>query len=246
MPISSEDNNQVLSIGYPVSGEPDRVIRRPDKGLVMKFFPNLVVKDYSSQPEHPGISLEEQTCRLSAEIAAYRRFGELKCPFVPKLLEASLEQRWFAVSLVDGSNLLELFQAGRCRFSIRNILSQVDQINRWLRVHNFGNLRSNIKDFVLDPADKLHLVDFETYSPSSEQVIDIYEAVIYDILERILIRKGRKAKLTGQFLRFSINVFLKRPFKTVYLMIRCLFYELWNSRFFSRVIRIRSKLKPNL
>ncbi len=247
MPISSEDNNQVLSIGYPVCGEPDRVIRRPDKGLVMKFFPNLVVKDYSSQPEHPGISREEQTCRFNAEIAAYRRFGELKCPFVPKLLEASLEQRWFAVSLVHGSNLLELFQARQCRFSMRYVLSQIDQMNRWLRVHNFGSFGSNIKDFIMDSAGKLYLVDFESYSPPSNHIraVDIYEAIIYDIVERILIRKSRKANLTGQFLRFSINAFLKRPVKTLYLMIRCLLYELWNSRFCSRIFRIRSKLNQN-
>jgi len=247
MPVSSEGNKPVSSIRNSICGGPDRVIRRPEKGLVMKFFPNRVIKDYSAQPEHPDISREEQTCRLSAEIAAYRRFAESECPFVPKLLETSVEQRWFAVSLVQGSNLLELFQAGQRRFSMRHILSQIDEINRWLRVHNFGNFGSNIKDFVLDPAGKLYLVDFETYlsdSPTAK-TIDIYEAIIYDILERTLIRKSRKAKLTGQFLCFSINIFLKRPVKTIRLMMRCLLHEFRSSRFFSRIVKVRSRPRPN-
>lgn len=238
MPINSESNKPVLPIRNSICDEPDRIIRRTDKGLVMKFLPNCVIKDYSAQPEHPDISRKEQTCRLIAEIAAYRRFEELECPFVPKLLEASVEQRWFAISLVHGSNLLELFQAGQCWFSMRHVLWQIDEINCWLRVYNFGNLGNNIKDLVLDPAGKLYLVDFETYSPNSRnnKTIDIYEAIIYDILERILIRKGRKAKLTGQFLRFSISIFLKRPVKTIRLMMCCLLRELRNSRLF------RSKL----
>jgi hypothetical protein len=213
----------------------------------MKFLSDRVIKDYSAQPGHPDISCEEQTRRLIAEVSAYRRFAELGCPFVPELLDASIEQRWFAVSLVNGSNLLELFQARQCRFSMHHILRQIDEMNRWLKVYNFGDLGSNIKDFVLDPAGKLYLVDFETYSPDSSGAgtMDIYEAIIYDILERILIRKVRKAKLTGQFLRFSIKLFLKRPFKTIRLMMRCLLHELRNLQFFSGISRVRSRLRPN-
>jgi hypothetical protein len=231
MPISSESNKPVLSIRNSICDEPDRVIRRTDKGLVMKFLPNCVIKDYSAQPEHPDISREEQTRRLIAEIAAYRRFEELECPFVPKLLEASVEQRWFAIFLVQGDNLFELFQANQCRFSMRHIIRQIDEMNRWLRVYNFGDFGNKLKDCVLDPAGKLYLVDFETYSPNSRnnKTIDIYEAIIYDLVDRILIRKKRTAKLTGQVLRFSINIFLKRPVKTIRLMMRCLLHELRNS-----------------
>ncbi|MBN1392856.1 MAG: hypothetical protein JW947_08655 [Sedimentisphaerales bacterium] len=224
--MTDRDNNPALSIGGSVCGEPDNVIRRPEKGLVMKFFPDRVIKDYSAQPEHPEITRDEQTRRLTSEIAAYRRFEELKCPFVPKLLDVSIEQRWFAVSLVQGSNLLELFEAGKCRFSMRQILSKIDEINLWLRVHNFGDFGNKLKDFVLAPEGKLYLVDFETEagSPSDSKTTDIYEAIIYDLLERILIRKSRKAKLTRQFLLFSLNVFLKRPVKTIRLTIRCLLH----------------------
>jgi tRNA A-37 threonylcarbamoyl transferase component Bud32 len=230
MPISSEGNKPVSSIGNSICGELDKIINRPEKGLVMKFFSDRVIKDYSAQPKHPDISREEQTRRLIAEVSAYRRFEELDCPFVPKLLEASIEQRRFAISLVQGDNLLELFQTNQCRFSMRHIIHQIDEMNCWLGVHGFGNLGNKIKDFVLEPAGKLYLVDFETYSPDSRntKTIDIYETIIYDLLERILIRKGRKAKLTGQFLHFSISIFLKRPVKTVYLMMRCLLHELRN------------------
>jgi hypothetical protein len=227
--MTDRDN---ISMGGSVVGEPDNVIRRPEKGLVMKFFSDHVIKNYSAQPEHPEITREEQTRRLTAEIAAYRRLEELKCPFVPKLLDASVEKRWFAVSLVQGSNLLELFEAGGCRFSMRHILSQIDEINRWLRVHNFGDFGNKLKDFVPDSEGKLYLVDFETYSTSSSdaKIVDIYETIIYDLLERILIRKSRTAKLTGQFLRFSVNVFLKRPVKTIRLATRCLLHEFRNTK----------------
>jgi hypothetical protein len=218
--MTGRDN---ISMGCSVVGEPDNVIHRPEKGLVMKFFPDRVIKDYSASPEHPEITREEQTRRLTSEIAAYRRFKELECTFVPKLIDASVEQRWFAVSLVQGSNLLELFEAGKCRFSMRHILSQIDEINSWLRIHNFGDFGNKLKDFVLSSEGKLYLVDFETQAKlvSERKATDIYEAIIYDLLERILICKSRKAKLTRQFLNFSLSVFLKRPVKTVRLTIRC-------------------------
>jgi hypothetical protein len=223
MLMTDRDN---ISIRGSVVDEPDNVIHRPEKGLVMKFFPDRVIKDYSAQPEHPEITREEQTRRLTAEIAAYRRFKELECPFVPKLLDASVEQRWFAVSLVQGNNLLELFEAGQRRYSMRKILSQIDEINSWLRIQNFGDFGNKLKDFVLSSEGKLYLVDFETQAklPSDNKTTDIYEAIIYDLLERILIRKNRKAKLTRQFLNFSLNVFLKRPVKTIRLTIRCLLH----------------------
>jgi hypothetical protein len=221
--MTGRDN---MSMGGPVVDGPDNVIHRPEKGLVMKFFPDRVIKDYSAQPEHTEITREEQTCRLTSEIAAYRRFKELECPFVPKLLDASVEQRWFVVSLVQGNNLLELFEAGKCRFSMRHILSKIDEINSWLRIHNFGDFGNKLKDFVLSSEGKLYLVDFETQAklPSERKAKDIYEAIIYDLLERILIRKSRKAKLTRQFLLFSLNAFLKRPVKTIRLTIRCLLH----------------------
>jgi hypothetical protein len=247
MPVSSESIEPTSSIRNSTCGKPDKEIRRPDKGLVMKFFPDRVIKDYGAQPEHPDISRKEQTHRLITEITAYRRFEELNCPFVPKLLDASIDQRWFAVSLVQGSNLLELFRARQCQSSIHHIISQIDQINRWLRLYKFGDFGNKIKDFVLNPAGKLYLVDFEVCSPvfSDNKTIDIYETIIYDLLERILIRKNRKAKLTGQFLHFSINVFLKRPVKTGRLIMLCLLHGFRNSRLFSIIARTRSKSKPN-
>jgi hypothetical protein len=244
MPINSE--KPVLSIRNSICDEPYKVISRPGKGLVMKFFSDCVLKDYSSKPEYPEISRREQTRRLVAEIAAYRRFEELECPFVPKLLEASVEQRWFSISLIPGSSLLELFQQGQCQFTMRHIFSQIDEINHWLKSHKFGNLGSKIKDFIVEPSGKLYLVDFETYSPDFPRVIDVYVSIIYDIWERILIRRGRKTKLTRQFLSFFLHAFLRRPIKTVYLMIYCLLRQIWHTPFFSRVARVLNRHRSSL
>tara|TARA_Y100000310_G_scaffold342479_1_gene445934 strand:+ start:990 stop:1601 length:612 start_codon:yes stop_codon:yes gene_type:complete len=199
----------------------------------MKFFSDQVIKDYVQQPGHPDISRQDQTQRFVNEVAAYRRLNDAKCPFVAELLEVSVEDRWFAVSAVKGASLFELLQKKHYRLSLRQLLRQIDQMNHWLRTDGFNDMKHNIKDLILDSSGKLFLVDFETYLPDiSANQLDIYESIIYDLLERILIRESRKSQLTGQFLRFSIFVFLKRPVKTVYLMVVCLsnvFRKLWTS-----------------
>ena len=215
-----------------MSVKPDRVINRPLKGTLIKFFPDCIIKDLSVKSRFPQFSRKEQTRRLTNEIAAYKRFNELKCHFVPKFLDFSIEQRWFAISRIHGKNLLELLETKQCCQSIRSLLRQIDKMNHWLKRNKFGNMGNCLKDLVLDPSGKLYLVDFESYSPNlqdNKSNADIYETIIYDILERILIRSVRKVQLTSQFLCFSINTFLKRPLKTVELAARCLKYERKNA-----------------
>jgi len=220
--------------------QPDRVILRPEKGLKMEFFANCVIKQYSDEPEHPSISREEQTRRMRGEIAAYNRFKELQCPFTPELLEASVKQRWFAISRIHGNNLLELLQTENKHVVIPSIFHQIDEMNHWLRRYGFGPLGNNIKDFILDSTGKLYLVDFEMYSSDSQKrnQIDLYDSIIHDILERILIRKGRKARLTRTFLRFSLSTFLKKPIMTMILVIRCLLHAFLDTKLSRKVRKI--------
>jgi tRNA A-37 threonylcarbamoyl transferase component Bud32 len=235
--MRSESNNNENKL--------DRIIYRPEKGVLIKFFPDRVTKNLSSEPQHPKISRENQTHRLINEIAAYKRFNELKCPFVPKLLDYSIKQRWLAISRIDGENLLLLLGNKRCWLPTHSILRQINEMNHWLRNHNFGNMENNLKDLILDSTGNLYLIDFEPYSPNLQydKKIDIYETIIFDILERILIRTVRKVQLTRQFLFFSVNVFLKRPIKTVKLTVRCLMNEGCNSWLFSRFVEIWRRLK---
>ena len=221
------------------------IIDRPDKGLKMKFFQDCVIKDLSSEPQHPNISRQNQTHRLINEIAAYKRFNELKCPFVPKLLDSSIEQRFLAISRIKGENLLVLLGKKQLWHSTRSILHQIDSMNFWLKSHNISNMDNNLKDLILDKTGKLYLVDFEPYKPNTKdnRKIDIYNEIIFDILERILIRSVRKVQVTKQFLFFSMNVFMKRPIKTIRLTFRCLISNRKSSWWFRKIVNIWRHLK---
>jgi tRNA A-37 threonylcarbamoyl transferase component Bud32 len=218
------------------------IIHRPEKGLIMKFSPNFVIKDLSSKPIHPLISREEQTRRLKNEIMAYKRLNSLKCPFVPDLIDYSLEQRFITISRIYGINLLELLQNTHNWLSPNLILRQIDQMNYWLRHNNFGKTETKLKDLILEQNNKLFLVDFEQYSANlqNKKKYDMYNIIIYDILERILIRTVRTVKLTTQFILFTIILFLKKPFKFIRLAVRCLINEGKNSWWF---ISFDKKLK---
>jgi len=231
MPTNSEGEYRAQTIADRRSTDPTKIIERSDKGLVMKFFLDRVIKDYQPLPEHPQISLAEQTRRLSGEIEAYLRFNSLNCPFVPKLLEASVERRYFAVARIPGHSVFDLLEKGRLGKLRSCVLDQVDQMNRWLRANGFGCMGNNIKDLIVDTDGKVWLIDFETYSAEAGDVdkADIYEPIIYDVIERILVRRRRKAELKCQFLGFAVALFLKRPAKTVKLTAICLVCALCRS-----------------
>ncbi len=211
-----------MGTANPSNGQSVRVIPREAKGLTMVFHSDHVVKQYDNRPTH--ISLEDQDRRFTNEIAAYQRFEELNCPFVPRLIAFSLQDRWLSISRIQGNDLLALSQSGKRPLPIRSILDQIDQMNIWLRSFAFSDMENNIKDMVLDESGKLYLVDFEPYSQDTNPTVkpDIYNALIDDILQRIFIRRGRKAKLTPQFIRLSIGILSRRPLKTTQLALHYL------------------------
>ncbi len=214
----------MVSVGTanPDNGKIVRVIPREAKGLTMVFHSDHVVKQYDNHPTY--ISLEDQDRRFMSEIAAYQRFEELSCPFVPRLIDFSLQDRWLSISRIHGDDLLALSQSQKRQLPIRSILDQIDQMNIWLRSFAFNDMENNVKDIVLDGSGKLYLVDFEPYSPDTNLAVkpDIYNALIDDILQRVFIRRGRKAKLTRQFIRLSIGILSRRPLKTTQLVLHYL------------------------
>ncbi len=215
----------------PDGSDAVRVIRREEKGLTMIFYSTQVMKRYDTPPTY--ITLEDQNRRLRSEIAAYQRFMELDCPFVPKLIDFSLKDKWLAISRICGDDLLSLSQSQGYQLPVESILDQIDQMDNWLRSFAFGDMENNIKDMILDESGKLYLVDFEPYSVDAEPMMepDIYNALIDDILQRIFVRKGRKARLTLQFIRLSTGILSRRPLKTVKFALR---YLVRGSRYLAR------------
>lgn len=205
------------------SGDTDQVIHREDKGLTMTFYSECVVKHYDTPPTY--ITPEDQNRRLMNEIAAYQHLKELHCPFVPDLIDFSIEDRWLCISRIHGHSLLVLSQSSKNRLPVKSILIQLDQMNDWLRSFGFGDMGNNIKDVIMSESGKLYLVDFEPYSDGIKTTMnpDIYNALIYDILDRVLVRKSRKARLTPQFIRLSLGILSKRPLKTITFALRHLF-----------------------
>jgi hypothetical protein len=198
----------------------DLVIKREGKGLIMALYPDYVIKDYSSPPTN--ITWEDQTSRLMQEICAYQRFGELKCPFVPHLIDYSIEERWLSISRIHGRDLLKISQTSGGRLPIKSILEQLDEINVWLREKGFPDTGCTTKDVILCQSGRLYIVDFEANSQdgASIQKPDIYHSLIACVLERVLIRKGRTAKLTPQFILLAIALLSKRPLTTIRCSLR--------------------------
>ena len=203
---------------------PERSIERPDKGLTMRFYSDRVTKDYRAEPNGPHISREEQTQRFEGELNAYRRFNALKCPFVPELLDASEENRYFTIARIPGTSLLELSQHQPHLLSMKNIIEQLDTMDEWLRGHGFPDMGNNTKDIILSD-HHLYLIDFEDYrtnqAPTDKD--DIFNAILRDILDRIIIRRGRKAQMTKPFRHMALCFFARRPMKTLTTAFRCLF-----------------------
>jgi len=213
------DSIQAVS---PYDSKVIRVIRREEKGLAMVFHPTCVVKSYDI---HPTLVLvKDRDRRFMSEVAAYQRFNELNCPFVPQLIDFSIKDRWLSIARIRGDNLLVLCLSQKLSLPIKSILAQIDQMNAWLRKFEFGDIENNLKDMILDESGRLYLVDFEPYSPDTEPTArpDIYNALIDDILQRMFVRRGRTAKLTPQFIRLSIGVMSKRPLKTIRFALRYL------------------------
>jgi hypothetical protein len=208
-----------VETAWPHNGSIEQTIRRPDKGLTIHFYPAHIVKHYDTEPNY--ITLEDQDNRFMNELAAYQRFEELQCPFVPRLLDFSFEDRWLSISRIHGQDLLTLSQSQMVHLPIKSILTQIDQMNNWLRTHGFCDMENNLKDMILDEAGRLYLVDFEPYSPDRTRSKyrgmkpDIYNAPIDDLLQRIFVRRARKAKFTSQFIRLSVSILSKRPLTTV-------------------------------
>lgn len=211
---------------YPGNDKIEQVIYRPEKGLTMLIYSTHVVKYYNTTPTY--ISLENRNQRFVNELAAYQRFEELRCPFVPRLLDFSSSERRFSISRIPGQDLLTLSQSQLMSLPLKSIIEQLDQMNEWLRISGFNDLENNIKDMILNESGKLFLVDFETYLPDSSSSKypgmkpDIYNGLIDDILQRIFIRRGRTANLTPRFIRLSVTIMGKRPLKTLTIAFRYL------------------------
>ena len=209
-------------IGSPGPGGNDvvHVIRREAKGLTVLFYPTRVVKQYDNRPT--CITLEDQERRFMSEVAAYQRFEELQCPFVPELIDFSIEHRWLCIARIEGDDLLALSQSQKRRLPARSLLRQIDQMNEWLRSRSFGDMENSIKDMILTESDDLYLVDFEPYSSQIDPAAkpDIYDALIDEFLQRIYVRRGRKAGLTPQFIRLSVGLLSRRPLTAIKLALR--------------------------
>ncbi len=196
---------------------PDRTIIRSDKGLAMRFLPDRVVKDYTEVPVNPHFSREDQGRRLANEIAAYQRFNRIETPFVPRILDHSVEKRFLAIERVRGESLIDA-SAHRMLLPIVSIIRQINAMNHWLRKHRFPDMGNNIKDLILSQDGRLYLIDFETYAPLEAEPRlrpDVYTAILDDLAERIFIRRGRTARLTVSFLTLAIALFLQRPRSSV-------------------------------
>ena len=228
--MSVNNTLDVSAFQFPLSmqglEQPSRIIHRADKGLMMGFFSKCVIKDYRSEPAHLLIPREEQTRRFMAEIQAYQKFNELSCPFVSKLIDFSIEERWFCIERIHGSNILELSQSPTNEFPIRLILDQIKAMAHWLELHSFPSMESNIKDLIFSESKKLYLMDFEPYSPQAEgsKAIDFYNIIIRNFLERIIIRRGKKARLTRRFVSFSLSIMRQSIFMSIRLII-CFSWE---------------------
>jgi hypothetical protein len=198
------------------------LIRRESKGLEMVFHCSHIVKSYGVQPT--VLSVEDRDQRFLNEVAAYQRFGELGCPFVPELLDFSIDGRWLSIARIRGGDLLALSQSQGFHVPIGSILAQIDQMNEWLRRFSFGDMGNNIKDLILDERGRLYLVDFEPYSADVDPDArpDIYTALVYDILERVMVRTQRAARLTSPFVALALRILLRRPAKSVWFACRIL------------------------
>lgn len=213
----------------PADEHLEREILRQNKGLKMYFYPLRVVKCYNILPDR--ITVSERNRRFHAELAAYRQFALLQCPFVPQLLDVSVEEQWLSISRVIGCDLFAITQAGES-LPIRSVLKQIDNMNHWLRDNKFGDLENNIKDIILNKSGKLYLIDFEPYIadgvPEGFLIFkpDIYNAITNDIVQRWFVRQGRSAKLTRSFIVLSFALMAKRPLKVIFFILRYLFFAL--------------------
>ena len=220
----------MLSDVPPSVNEPlEHEILRPNKGLIMYFYPSHVVKSYNTPPDL--ITVVERDRRFYAELTAYHRFMDLCCPFVPQLLNSSEQNQSLSITRINGCDLFVATQTG-IRLPIRSILKQLDQMDCWLRSNKFGDLENNIKDIILDISGKLYLIDFEPYridqTPQGFLGLkpDIYNAIVNDIVQRWFVRRGRSAKLTRSFVILSFALVMKRPLKFIFFTSRYLFFAI--------------------
>ena len=197
-----------------------RLIQRSDKGLVMAFYPSYVLKDYSAEPKHKLISRNEQTRRFGNEILAYQRFMQFGCPHVPKLIDFSVKDRWLCIEHIPGFNLLQLLQSSDSLFPLRSILTQIDDIAKWLVSSSYPCLETNIKDIILSDSGKIYIVDFEAYSFCSNKLSrrGFYNGLVRDILDRIIVHRERKARLHWRFIIFSLSIVLRTPLMSTYFI----------------------------
>jgi predicted Ser/Thr protein kinase len=202
--------------------DPEVTIERPDKGLVMRFFPTCVIKDYQTAPTGTLVSGDEQLERFKGELQAYRRFNELKCPFTPELIEVSEEDKYLSIARIHGDTLLNLTQKQDSLLDMKLITQQLDTINAWLRENSFPDMGNNTKYFIVSN-NQLYMVDFEGYRPGApiNKNADIYNDILRDILDRMIIRQGRKARMTKPFRHMALSFFRRRPRKAISTVIRC-------------------------
>jgi len=188
-------------------------ILRPQKGVRITFFPELVVKSYNVPPTL--ISVEERDARFRRELEAYKQLAALDCPFVPKLVEYSEVEGWFSIQRIMGRDLFALSQTKQgFPVSVKSLLTQIHELNVWLADHSFWDLGTNLKDLLLDPGCKIVIVDFEQYRQSAIQGHTLEDCLIIDVLERLFIRKGRTARLTPAFLAIAGLILTKSPTRT--------------------------------
>lgn len=202
----------------------EREISRADKGVRVVIHPDYVVKHYFTEPAH--ISAAEQEKRFKQELEIYKRLQDLDCPFTPRLLAFSLAEKKFYITRIEGEDLLSL-ALRNAPIDIKSIISQLDEINAWLRARRFPDMGNNCKDMILDSHGRIYLIDFEC--DFSTRRPDLYNAVACDLAQRILRIKGKQGTPTPQLRRLFLAVARERPATTLKYLAYYFLYRLVSS-----------------
>jgi predicted Ser/Thr protein kinase len=189
----------------------DFIQSRPDKGVEMAFFSDVVVKYHTYHPVRGTI--EENQTRMTQEVSTYQYLVNLKCDFIPHFIDYSIEEEWFCIERIPGQDLLSIFNEGSQKVPVKYVIDQLLHIQDWLDQKNVRRL-GKLKDTIMDSRGRLYLVDFEKtrIGPRENDVDDLLiSGFLFDLAERWVVRRGRKAKTKWQFIRISIGLFMVDP-----------------------------------
>jgi hypothetical protein len=186
----------------------DFIQSRPDKGVEVAFFSDVVVKYHTYHPVRRTI--EENQTRMTQEVSTYQYLVNLKCDFIPHFIDYSIEEEWFCIERIPGQDLLSIFNEGSQKVPVKYVIDQLLHIQDWLDQNNVRRL-GKLKDTIMDSRGRLYLVDFEKtrIGPRENDVDDLLiSGFLFDLAERWVVRRGRKAKTKWQFIRISFNILL--------------------------------------